>query len=147
MKTIDLRYIAAFAAGAPRAVTITRANGQPARNPQGEQLFVDILQFFLERMGDAAFIGNLKGYDAAEFVFRAREQLRAQCAKDDGLLVLEDQVARGIVDATLKPKTDYNTELLHNFWPFIQAVKAIQDGDCRINVALLNETEREVARA
>lgn len=152
MKTFDFRKIPRLSSKngstGPIGVYITHPTDEPMRNLRGEPLELHLNAFLLERVSDAKYTSTnpaMTGYDAVELVMATRAAIREQMAKNDGLVVLEDDHARRLVEATLHPTGDYRSDLQHCLWTLLQVVKNPLDGDLR--AALVEGAADELARA
>lgn len=146
MKTLDYRKLDRVAPEPktvleprpPRGVPLVSASGQPIMSQDGQRIVVTLETFLLERTGNPAFTALepvLEGIDAIEFVIAARNAIRSQIAKDDGLIVLEDEHMRRLVAATLKPKGGYNPEIQHSLLSCVLPARTVHDGDLRAELA------------
>lgn len=87
------------------------------------------LQGFPGRLADPAFAQGLDGGDFVELAVSARKSIRDQAgtAEERGYWAFEDEHAKRIVAATLKPAQPYPGQIAHNFAPFIKAARALRD--------------------
>jgi len=81
------------------------------------------------RLADPEFARGLEGGEIVEVQSEARKNLRDQAAAAEarGFWALENDHAKRIVAATLKPAQPYPGQLAHNFAPFIKAARGILD--------------------
>lgn len=81
------------------------------------------------RLAEAEFGRGLDGGDFVDLQVSARRALREQAgtAAQRGYWELEDEHARRIVSATLKPQMPYPGGIAHNFIGFIKAARALSD--------------------
>lgn len=137
MKTFDLRALSRVPGPNPGdpddyGILLYRSDDKPLVDERtGQQQSRIALDFLLTRTGDPKFTAGLDPDEAIELKLKARERLRREYQKADGLIVLEDDHAKRLVDAIRKPVNGYNEELSHNFGPFIQIAKSVKDGDLR----------------
>lgn len=141
MKTLDYRKIAHISDDKHvRAVPLFLASGLPLLTEKGGHMAASLELFLLERTGDAIFCAptpesTLAGIEAIELVLAVREAIRTQCAIDDGLIVLEDEHAKRLVPAILRPRKDYDDDVRHSLAPLVLPAKNVIEGDLRAELA------------
>lgn len=139
MQTLDLRAITTRKPGqngkpGPRAIPATDSMDKPVLDSNGDQAWLLVEEFLLQRTGDSKFVEGLDAAEAIETQLTTRKEIREQIAIDDGLIVLEDSRGKRVIDATLKPSTGYRPDISHNLAPFLRAAKAPVDGDLRVKL-------------
>lgn len=82
-------------------------------------------KFLLERLSDQKFYAPREGFDAALFVAEARQEIEAQkdLAKERGYWEFEDERAKALLEAAMKPTGGYNPSIQHSLMPLLLAIK------------------------
>lgn len=140
MITLDLKAITTRKPGThgtpgPRAIPITDPLDKPVFDQSGEQQWLVVEDFLLQRTGDTKFVDGLDAAEAIETQLTTRKELREELAKDDGLIVLEDSRGRRVIDSIMKPTSGYRADIAHNLAPFTRAAKSPFAGDLRKKLA------------